>query len=327
LFYEKKLKRCPICEGQKVQKWGFQKGKQRYRCSDCFHNFCNANEAVSHNNQFVWFRKWIMERQVYQYLVRDSGMSQSSIQRLFQFYLKSPPKNLIKSKGNVHLLIDGTYFSNGLCLVLYYDYDIQYVQLFRETNDEKFKEIKEDLENLKNLGVAVYSVTCDGHKAILKAVSKVYPNAMIQRCLVHVKRQIKNYLSSNPKIEQAQQLLSISRRITQIKTVEQAQYWLVDFHNWHQKHRSFLEEKSFNEQSGRWWYTHKNLHLASSHLINAIPNMFCYLNDASIPYTTNQLEGYFTHLKEKLTLHRGLRFESKKSFIKWYIYFKNQPRK
>ncbi len=89
-----------------------------------------------------------MERQVYKYLVRDSGMSQSSIQRLFHLYLKSPPHNLIKSKDKVHLIIDGTYFSNGLCLVLYYDYDIQYVHLFRETNQEKFKEIKEDLINL-----------------------------------------------------------------------------------------------------------------------------------------------------------------------------------
>ena len=139
----------------------------------------------------MWFRKWIMERQVYQYLVRDIGMSQSSIQRLFKFYLKSPPENLICSKGNVHLLIDGTYFSNGLCLVLYYDYDIQYVQLFRETSDEKFKEIKEDLENLKKLGVDVYSVTCDGHKAIIKAVSKVFPNAMIQRCLVHINDRLR----------------------------------------------------------------------------------------------------------------------------------------
>jgi len=65
---------------------------------------------------------------------------------------------------------------------LYYDYDIQYVQLYRETNKEKLKEIKEDLQNLKRLGVDVYSVTCDGHSAILKAVAKVYPNAVVQRC-------------------------------------------------------------------------------------------------------------------------------------------------
>lgn len=320
-------RKCPVCYGLQVIKKGKRDGKQRYHCKDCFHNFSYSNEDARLSNQFVWFEKWVMERQVYKFLIRDSGMSQSSLQRLFKTYLRSPPENIIRSKGNVHLLIDGTYFTNGLCLVLYYDCDIQYVQLFRETNDEKFKEIREDLENLKKLGVEVYSVTCDGHRAILKAVSKVYPNAIIQRCLVHVKRQIKNYLSGKPKLEQARQLLVISRDITRLKTIEQAQYWLVDFYRWHQKHSTFIETKSFNEESGRWWYKHKNLHMACSHLINAIPQLFCYLNDPEIPYCTNELEGYFTHLKEKLTLHHGLRFESKKNFIKWYIYFKNQNRK
>ena len=83
----------------------------------------------------------------------------TAVQRLF----KEAPEVPIRSKTHVHLLIDGTYFSNGLCLILYYDYDIQYVQLYRETNKEKLKEIKEDLQNLKRLGVDVYSVTCDGH--------------------------------------------------------------------------------------------------------------------------------------------------------------------
>lgn len=267
-----------------------------------------------------------MERQVYKYLIRDSGMSQSRLQRMFSDYLKSPPENLIKSKSNVHLLIDGTYFSNGLCLILYYDYDIQYVQLFRETNNEKFKEIKEDLENLKKLGVDVYSVTCDGHKAILKAVAKIYPNAVIQRCLVHVKRQIKNYLSGNPKLVQSKELLVISQKITGIKAIDQAAEWLLKTDEWYRKNKSFIEEKVFNEETKRWWYRHKSLHQAWGHLANALPHLFSYLNDEGIPYSSNQIEGYFSHLKEKLTLHRGLRFEKKKNFIKWYIYFKNQNR-
>jgi hypothetical protein len=265
-----------------------------------------------------------MERQVYKYLVRDSGLSQSSIQRLFHHYLKSAPQTVIKSKRNVHLIIDGTYFTNGLCLILYYDYDIQYVQLFRETNQEKFKEIKEDLLNLKKLGVDVYSVTCDGHKSILKAVAKAYPNAVIQRCLVHIKRQIKNYLSNAPQLDQARQLLQLSLGITKLKTIEEAHTWLADFYKWYELNKDFINQKTINEESQRWWYTHQKLHMACSHLINAVPHMFAYLNDPAIPYSSNQLEGYFTHLKEKLTLHRGLRFENKKNFIKWYIYFKNK---
>ena len=312
---------------RKVQKWGKQNGKQRYRCADCYHNFIVPNEGVKKANQFVWFYKWVMERQVYRHLVRDSGMSQSSLQRLFKFYLKSPPVNTVQSKGHVHLLIDGTYFENGLCLILYYDYDIQYVELFRETNQEKFKEIKEDLLNLKKLGTQVYSVTCDGHKSIMKAVIKIFPNAIIQRCVVHIKRQIKNYLGANPQLAQAKELLYYSRQVTHINTLEHAHHWLVEVDQWYTDNEAFINQKSVNETTGRSWYTHKHLHQAATHLINAIPYLFSYLNDDQIPKSTNQIEGYFAHLKEKLTLHRGLRFEAKKNFIKWYLHFKNQEKR
>lgn len=252
-------------------------------------------------------------------------MSQSSIQRLFTNYLKAAPTVAIRSKTQVHLLIDGSYFSNGLCLILYYDHDIRYVQLYRETNQEKYKEIKEDLENLKKLGVNVYSVTCDGHKAILKAIRKVFPEAKIQRCLVHIKRQTRNYLSSQPKTTQAQELLKISNKITSIKTLEQSAYWLVEFKIWYDRNLLFINEQSYKIETQRYWYTHSKLHAACSLIINAIPDMFHYLDDNDIPYTTNRIENYFAHLKEKLMLHRGLRFEAKKNFIKWYLHFKNNP--
>lgn len=318
---------CPICTLQRVQKWGKQNNKQRYRCSNCYHNFTLKNEGVKKANQFVWFYKWVMERQVYKNLIRDSKMSQSSLQRLFKFYLKEPPVNIISSKGNVHLLIDGTYFENGLCLILYYDYDIQYVQLFRQTNQEKFKEIKEDLLNLKKLGTQIYSVTCDGHKSIMKAVSKAFPNAIVQRCVVHVKRQIKSYLGIKPQLPQARELLYYSKQITQIHTQEQAMAWLREVHDWYNKHEAFINQKSIHDITGRSWYTHKHLHQAATHLINAIPYLFSYLNDEQIPKSTNQIEGYFAHLKEKLTLHRGLKLEAKKNFIKWYLHFKNQEKR
>ena len=318
---------CPVCLVQRVQKWGWQNGKQRYRCADCYHNFIVINDGVRKANQFIWFYKWVMERQVYQYLVRDSAMSQSSLQRLFKFYLNSPPKNTVQSKGHVHLLIDGTYFENGLCLILYYDYDIQYVQLFRETNQEKYREIKEDLLNLKKLGTQVYSVTCDGHRAIMKAVIKIFPNAILQRCVVHVKRQIKSYLGTKPQLSEAKDLLYYSRQITRIYTMEQAQQWLLAIYEWYKKNEAFINQKSVNEKTGTTWYTHKHLHQAATHLINAIPHLFSYLNDDQIPRSTNEIEGYFSHLKEKLTLHRGLRFEAKKNFIKWYLHFKNQEKR
>ncbi len=260
---------------------------------------------------------------MYRTLEHEMQMSTRSISRLFKLYLSKAPQIIVKSKSQVHLLIDGSYLPNGLCLILYYDHDIKYVQLYRTAKQERFREIYQDLKALKALGVEVYSVTCDGHKSILRAVNKVYPNALIQRCLVHVKRHSKAYLSANPKLQESRELLSISQQLTSIKTQQQCSYWLLSLHNWYQKNKALLKEESINPLTGKYWFTHKSLHHAYTHIYQAIPHLFTYLNDPQIPSTSNRLESYFKHLKEKLLLHSGLRLEAKRNFIKWYLHFKN----
>ena len=267
-----------------------------------------------------------MERQVYKYLIRDSGMSETSLQRLFKRFLSQAPEVLIKSKHRTHLLIDGSYFSNGLCLILYYDHDIRYLQLYRHTDEERFTEIYEDLMNLKKLDINIYSITCDGHKAILKAIKKAYPHIIIQRCLVHIKRQVKNYLSTSPKTNAGISLLQISNKITTIKTQDQCGLWLLSFKAWCDQWETYVNQKTYNTETGRFSYTHKNIHASYSLILKAIPNMFHYVDDPEIPYTTNRLENYFGHLKDKLILHRGLRMISKRNFIKWYLHFLNNPK-
>lgn len=266
-----------------------------------------------------------MDRRVYRTLTDEMQMSNRSISRLFKEYLLQAPTISIRSRGNIHLLIDGTYLPNGLCLILYYDHDIRYIQLYRTSNQEKLREIKQDLQTLKKLGVNVYSVTCDGHKSILKAVKNIYPDALVQRCLVHVKRQCGLYLSKKPKLQASKELLKIVQQLTAIKTHEQCSYWLLSLHKWYQQYKEVLLEESVNEYSGEYWKTHDRLHRAYTHLHQAIPQLFYYLNDTEIPATTNRLESFFKHLKEKLLLHSGLRLEAKRNFIKWYLHFKNNP--
>lgn len=252
-------------------------------------------------------------------------MSSRSISRLFKKFLSQAPEIPIRNKRNVHLLIDGTYLPNGLCLILYFDHDIRYVQLYRTSNQEKLREIQQDLKALKSLHIDIYSVTCDGHKSILKAVQSVFPNAIIQRCVVHVKRQCRAYLSGRPKLQASKDLLVICNQITGIKTQQQCSLWLLGLHQWYQLHKDTLKEESINPLTKEYWFTHKGLHQAYTLIVNALPNLFCYLNDPEIPSTTNRLESFFKHLKEKLLLHSGLRLEAKRNFIKWYLHFKNNP--
>ena len=106
-------------------------------------------------------------------------------------YLSKPPQFIIRYKTGLRLIIDGTYFSRTLCLILYYDSVRRYPLYFRYSSNEFYKELKEDLQILKSLGIEVASVTCDGKKSIIRAVRKVYEQVTLQRCTVHVQGRCK----------------------------------------------------------------------------------------------------------------------------------------
>jgi hypothetical protein len=189
--------------------------------------------------------------------------------------LEQAPEVAIRSKAKAHLLIDATYFPNDLCLVLYYDHDIRYTQLYRMTDQERYEQMREDLENLKVLGIDIASITCDGHKALLKAIRKVYPNVLIQRCLVHIKRQSQTWLTMCPKAPVAQELLHLSKRITCLKTYEQSNQWLADLYHWYERSKVYINEKAFNQDTGRFWYRHKMLHQTTSLIIKL--SLICFI--------------------------------------------------
>ncbi|MFM8743164.1 MAG: transposase [Cytophagales bacterium] len=118
---------------------------------------------------------------------RDSGLSIDTLQRTFYTYLDESPDVKILKRERVHLRIDATYFKR-FCALCYQDHEDGYTQLVRFSDGEHFEEIREDLTNLIRLGVRIESITTDGHKSILKAIKKSLPDAIVQRCLVHIQR-------------------------------------------------------------------------------------------------------------------------------------------
>jgi len=268
----------------------------------------------------------VLERQTIPIVSRDSGYCPRTLKELFKQYLLQAPSFSIQSHDNAHLIIDGTYFTNDLCLVLYQDNDVKYTQLYRFSDGEHYTELKEDLENLKLIGVGIASITCDGHKALLKAIRKIYPQIIIQRCLVHIQRMSLIWLTRFPKTEAGMDLRKIVLQLNTIKDREQWGYWVVALIRWHEKYQYFLTEKSVNPETQRYWYKHKLLRRSFYQIKKALPNMFHYLDDPRIPKSTNALESFFSHLKANLNVHRGLKLNHRKSFIRWYLHFKNQSR-
>ncbi len=304
-------------------RWGFQNGKQRFKCNNCRLLFTRQNKAVKQKNKFVWFAKWVLHRHTFAYLSSQSGYSIRSLKTLFHSYLAQAPVLKIFPREQLHLLIDGTYFSNDICLIIYRDNEIKFTQLYRLSNGEHFEEIKEGLENLLSMGIQIKSITCDGHKAILKAIRHSCKATIVQRCLVHIQRECRLWLSLKPKSNEGLQLLIIVNQLHLIENERSYQSWLKQLYDWHEEHKSYIKEKSISAATNRYWYKHKMVRRAFIHLKNALPNMFHYLNDSKIPKSTNGLESFFGHLKSHLLLHRGLTKEHRKNFIKWYLYFRN----
>lgn len=65
-------------------------------------------------------------------------------------------------------------------------------------------------------------VTTDGAAGALAAIAHLWPSTRVQRCLVHVHRDIIRDLTMHPRTEPARALLALSRRLTSITSVDQA---------------------------------------------------------------------------------------------------------
>lgn len=270
----------------------------------------------------MWFKKWILERQTYKTLHKQSGLSKDTLQKTFYYFLNKAPLTPILHHDSIHLRVDATYFKN-FCVVCYQDNTIGYTQLFRFSDAERYEEIKEDLTNLLHLGLQVVSITCDGHKATLKAIRNVMPGVIVQRCLVHIQRMCLLWITHRPLSLAGQQLRILVLQIHKIQTQNDKLFWIRLLLQWEKDHELYLKQKSYKTETGRYWYTHKLLRRSFFTIKRALPNMFHYLDNPIIPKTTNGIESYFGHLKNHLDLHRGLTKNNRINFIKWYIYFRN----
>lgn len=131
------------------------------------------------------------------------------------------------------------------------------------------------------------------------------------------------WLTRFPKHLAALELRRLVLQLLKIKTQNDRLFWIQQLELWHMEHKEYLQQKTYNELTGRYWYTHKHLRRSYLTIKRALPNMFHYLSNKHIPPTTNGIEGFFSHLKNHLDLHRGLTPKHRINFIKWYVYLSN----
>lgn len=319
-MHNKRRMRCPICGFLDTIKKGKRAGYSRYYCRNCRSYFTDRRAHITQKNMMPWFVRWVHGKQSIEQIAQASGYSVRKIKYYFHRTLPKCPAWEIEPQEAVNLLIDGTYFRNKLCLVLYRDGNRRRIIHQRITTGELFHELKEDLEQIQRHGVSIRSVTCDGKPNILKSVRESCSDAVVQRCVAHVIREVDNQLSRRPKLPAAIELQRLTHMLTYIETPMEAELWMQAFADWRSFYKATLQQRAIDPLSGNNRYLHKTLRRAYSHVSKALPDLFSYTHDKQIPRTTNSLESYFGHLKDHLRLHRGLSKQNFAHFLKWYTY-------
>jgi len=215
-------------------------------------------------------------------------------------------------------MIDWTWISKEICLIIYYDYINKKIIRFGFYPWERYEYIKKDLIILRD--DFKYNIECfvvDWSRQIKKAIEDVFPNSKIQRCLTHIHRQIKNNISNKPQSDCWKEL----QKIITFDNFENKKEFINKFNSWCKKWFLYLKEKTKKWDKSR--YTHRKLRASRSHIKNAIPDMFHFLEDKNVKRSSNALEWLNWLLKTQITKHRWLKNSRLISFISLWIYMRN----
>jgi transposase-like protein len=240
------------------------------------------------------------------------------IKRIKNFWLNKLPEPIsLNSKHIKYLIFDGTYFKHTNCLMVVADNSNDQIIANRYCIRENYSTAKEIFNELLSKQVDPKAITIDGNTSVILAIKKVWPNIIIQRCLVHVQRQGLSWLRRNPKNQAAKDLRKLLLKVTNINSYEEKQMFINIFHNWERRYGNFVLLLPSSDK------VYSDLQRTRSLVIHAMPDMFHYLEDSNIASTTNKVEGYFSRLKDIYRQHRGMSKSKRSNYFNWYIYFKN----
>lgn len=246
--------------------------------------------------------------------MRDLAASVHLSERQVRRKLKdaSAPEHACFKRGTeIVLVADTTYFDTYGVMVFRswaHRRNVYWFFVIEETNADYLSGIKR-LE--EDFGYRVVAVVCDGKKWLCEQLKAAgYP---VQHCQFHMLKTVTRYLTRHPVLEAGIEL----RRIAMTLKYASNESFTEALRDWHERWELFLKERTTDPLTGRWQYTHRRIRGAYTSLMHALPFLFTFQDhpDLNIPKTTNTLDGTFSHLKQKIHVHRGLNIDTQKKMV------------
>jgi hypothetical protein len=168
-------------------------------------------------------------------------------------------------------------------------------------------------EYLEGLGFSFDAVVIDGKPG----TRKVFADIPVQMCLFHQRAIVNRYLTRKHHHQAGLELQAIMKTLcrTDDKSFRKA------LGKWENKWGSYLQEHSTDSSTRCWHYAHRDLYSAYHSIKLNLPFLFTYQKYPflKIPDTINSLESSFSHLKDLIRVHRGLKSDLKEKLIQFFF--------
>lgn len=244
-------------------------------------------------------RQYVWQRQTLSDLANKYHLSAKWIQTKLD---ENEIKPLVRLNQQTELVVvaDTTFFSHTEGLTVFREPNLKRTVWWRQTVSEKAGVYQRGREHLEKSGFKITTVVLDGRIGN----REVFRGIPVQMCHFHQKRIVTRYLTTRPKLPASQELRTIATTVPHTNETELTK----QLNDWFQKWEQFLKQKTTDQNTGRWFYTHKRTRSAYRSLITNLPYLYTYQKypELKIPNTTNSLDGYFNRLKSLLNVHRGL---------------------
>ena len=191
-----------------------------------------------------------------------------------------------------NIIMDTTYFGRSFGVMVLMDSISQQALSVDEVKYETNALYAAALNELREKGVEIQSIVCDGRKGLLQ----MFPEIPAQLCQFHQVKTVSRYLTRNPKTAAGKALWRLTLTLKDSgKTAFQGA-----LQAWFGQREGFLNERTINEETGSSsHYTHKTLRSAYLSLKRNLDYLFTFeaYPVLGMCNTTNLLDGRFADLK------------------------------
>lgn len=304
---------CGACGAQMKKNGKTKDGAQRFRCKACGSSFTHRiNSDAKALKEFV---EWLLSRNKQ---IDMPGNGRTFRRRTSKFWALWPLPDVVDEIHRV-IYVDGLYLARNVVILIAASDD--YVLSWYLTRSENSHAWEALLSRIAPPDIVI----TDGGVGFAKAVKRVWPDTVVQRCIFHVFNQVKRCTTTRPKLLAGKEIYQLSKELLHIKTLKQAQWWTEQYLQWCEFWSEFLSEYTYVD--GRKEYTHERLRQARRALTGLVNKnlLFAYLDprlntEEPMPSMNNRIENINGRIRSVLRDHRGLSLLRRIKAVYWWCY-------